>query len=71
MYKTKVVIDTMDDVKRFVELVKNVPSPVNLENGNLRVDGKSLLGILHAKEWKELWCTCEQDIYNLIRDYAR
>jgi hypothetical protein len=34
--------------------------------GTLRVDGKSFLGIAHAREFKELWCECEVDITTKI-----
>lgn len=25
----------------------------------------------HEVDWNTLWCECEEDIYNLIRDYVR
>ena len=36
----------------------------------MRVNAKSMLGMLYAMTFSEMWCECDHDIYLLIRDYC-
>lgn len=66
--KVRVNLDTATDIAQFVLVTSSIKDDVFLINdtGSLRVDGKSFLGIAHAKEFKELWCECETDITSKI-----
>lgn len=63
MTRTKIRLDTMSDVNRFVSAMSKVDDKVWLEDdeGN-RVSAKSLLGAIYSMEWKRIYCYCEKDI---------
>ena len=62
--KLKITLDTMTDVKTFVDVVSRVDVPVFLSDGaRQQVCAKSQLGVILAKmEWDEIYCLCEKDI---------
>ena len=39
------------------------------DNQGLRVNAKSVLGMLYALEFEELWCESDKDIYSKIEHY--
>jgi hypothetical protein len=63
MTRTKIRLDTMSDVTRFVSEMTKVDSKVWLEDdeGN-RVSAQSLLGVIYSMEWKTIYCYCNKDI---------
>ena len=68
--KVRVRLDTLRDIAAFVLAVSSVKSKAYLTNDeNLRVDGKSFLGVAHAHEFDNLWCECEEDIYSKISSF--
>lgn len=68
--KVRVRLDTLGDIAAFVLAVNDVKSMVYLTtDNNLRVDGKSFLGVAHAHEFNNLWCECEEDIYSKIYSF--
>lgn len=69
--KAKIMLDTITDIANFVLVASTVDSPVYLTNNKgLKVDGKSFLGVAHAHEFEDLWCECEEDIYNKISHFV-
>ena len=69
--RVRIRLDTMTDIAHFVLIVSEVEEDVLLKNDkNLVADGKSFLGAAHAKEFKNLWCECERDIYNKIKNFV-
>ena len=67
MYKTKIRLDTMTDVNKFVTLVSTINSKVYLQDGkDFCINAKSILGGLAAIEWTDIYCLSEEDIYNKI-----
>ena len=68
--KAKIRLDTATDIANFVIITNRIPEPVYVTDGNrLCIDGKSFLGLTHAREFKTLWCECDKDIYNLISPF--
>ena len=68
--KAKIRLDGLTDVARFVLKTSSVKEPVYVTCGErICVSGKSFLGLAHAKEYNELWCECEKDIYTLIEEF--
>ena len=68
--KVQVRLDTLSDIAAFVLAVSSVKSKVYLTNDeNLRVNGKSFLGVAHAHEFDNLWCECEENIYSKIESF--
>ena len=68
--KVRIELDTLSDVREFVKAVTTVEAPVHLVSENLRVSAKSLLGAMYTMEWSEVWCECEEDIYNKIARFV-
>lgn len=69
--KLKIRLDTVSDANRFAAIASGVEGRVVITDGNgLCVNGKSVLGALHALEFTDLWCESEKEIYGLIRDFV-
>ena len=69
-FRAKVRLDTKTEIINFVSRVTSVSVPVFLTSGALCVSGKSLLGAIYTLEWDDLWCECEEDIYNHIERFT-
>lgn len=65
--KQRIRLDTMSDIRSFVDTVSTVTEKVTLEDddGN-RVSAKSLLGAVYTVEWKTIYCYCDKDISGII-----
>lgn len=63
MNKIKVVLDTQGDVREFVSIATGISVPVYLEDGSgLRVNGKSLMGVLYGiGEFENLYVLSDDD----------
>ena len=72
MKKYKIVLDTVSDVTNFVKNVSIArDATVTVTDGNgLRVNAKSIIGMLYALEFDELWCESDTEIYEKIKDYV-
>ena len=68
--KAQIELETQTDVMNFVKIVTEIEEDVTVTDGDgLRVNGKSLMGMLYALEFNELWCECQVDIYQKIKNY--
>ena len=71
MHRVKIELTTMSDVVAFVEKVKRINGAVTVIDGTgLRVNAKSLLGMVYALEFTSLWCESDEDIYTEIQQFA-
>ena len=62
--KAKIRLDTMRDINDFVRICTGIIPPVHITDGaGLKVSGKSLIGVMYAMEFDEIWCECEEDIF--------
>ena len=60
----------MRDVQDFVNIATRMHGNVYItDNAGLKVSAKSLLGVLYAMEFEELWCEADEDIYRNIEDF--
>ena len=60
----------MSDVQSFVRIATAHQGQIYVtDNAGLKVSAKSLLGMLYALEFDELWCESEEDIYHAIEDF--
>ena len=66
--RQKINLDTMSDIKEFVDTVSLIQEPVFIEDGQgSRVTAKSLMFTATAKMyWSDLYVTCEKDISGSI-----
>lgn len=66
----KIRLDTLSEVNKFVRFANSIDGNVTItDNQGLRVNGKSLLGMLYAMEFEELWCESDVEIYQMIEDF--
>ena len=71
--KYKIVLDTVSDVTTFVKnvITEKDANVTVTDNRGLRVNAKSLMGMLYALEFDELWCESDTEIYEKIRQWVR
>ena len=70
--RTKIVLDTMSDIQKFVAVTTAIPYNIVVkDNNNHCVNAKSLLGMIYAMEFDEIWCECDVDIFHQIREFVR
>jgi hypothetical protein len=68
--KVKIRLDTTKDAKDFSNTCAFLPGKITVtDNNGLRINAKSLLGMLYALEFEELWCESERDIYTSISNF--
>jgi hypothetical protein len=68
--KAKIRLDTTNDAANFSNICLSLPGLITItDNKGLRINAKSILGMLYALEFEELWCESENDIYMKIKDF--
>ena len=71
MFRDKIYLETEGTILDFIATVSQVPYQVVVTDGEgMRVNAKSMLGMLYAMTFVEMWCECDHDIYFLIRDFC-
>ena len=71
MHKLQIELDTMTDVTEFVSITSKLSGAiVVVDNKGMRVNAKSILGMLYAMEFEELWVESDEDIYNAISKFV-
>lgn len=71
--KVRLRLDTVTDVNKFVNITTALKQPITITDGNgLRVNAKSVIGVLHALEFDNLVCETEDDndIYMAIKEFV-
>lgn len=69
-HKYKIAIDTMTMATEFVTITTKLPGKiVVVDNKGMCVNARSILGVIYAMEFEELWCESERDIYNAIEKF--
>ena len=62
MHKYRIRIDTLKDAEHFAYAAQTVLATVLVKDGEGHcVNGKSLLGMLYAMEFNELWCEVDSE----------
>lgn len=70
MFKSRITLDTMSDIQRFVAAVSAVNKDVFLTDGsNFKVSAKSLLGAICTVEWNKIFVECEDNIGHIIDNF--
>jgi hypothetical protein len=65
--KVKIGLNTMTDIRVFVDRVSSVEEDVILkDNTGHCVNAKSLLGAVYTMEWTDVYCECKKDISGRI-----
>lgn len=71
-YTYKIGLNTMNDVKKFVETATKCEGRLILKSGtNLSVNAKSLLGVMlaHHLKWNDLTLVADRDCYFEFRKF--
>lgn len=75
MFRQRVQLETLTDVKDFVQICSSLPAKFRIylvdETGDQRVSATSLLGALGTVEWKETYVEATEDIYSNIQRFVR
>lgn len=70
MSSYKIRLDTLSEVHQFVKVASSVNGHITItDKQGLRVSGKSVLGMLYAMEFEELWCESDTEVYHLIESF--
>lgn len=76
MVKAMIILESVDDVKDFVEITRRAPYECDLTAGRYKVDGKSIMGVLSLDLSKPVLLTLhdgdtttEQDALEDYREY--
>ena len=68
--KVKIILDTITDIGNFVVAVTNATSKSDqvyvTDGSRCCVNAKSFLGLVATRDFSELWCESEKDIYRAI-----
>ena len=68
--RAKIFMDTIDQAKEIERIAKECDAAVYIKDGTgLCVNAKSLVGVLHAMEFNELWLESEEDYFIKFKDY--
>lgn len=68
--KVKIRLDTNQDAINFANLASKLGGTIIItDNRGLCVNAKSVLGMLYALEFEELWCESSVDIYKRIEKF--
>jgi hypothetical protein len=69
--RCKINLDTDSDVARFVNIAAKLPGQIVVVDGEgLCVSARSILGMLYAMTFTELWCEADTDIYKHIESFV-
>ena len=71
MFRYKIYLDTEGSIMDFINSVSKSRHLVYVTDGSgIRVSAKSMLGMLYAMTFAEMWCECDHDIYHLVKDFC-
>lgn len=72
--KVKIQLDTITDIGNFVVAVSHATGKndkVYVTDGDrCCINAKSFLGLVAARDFEELWCESEKDIYSAIAHFV-
>ena len=72
--KVRIILDTLTDDGQFVIAVHNATGKNDkvwvTDGAGSRINAKSFLGLHAAREFNEIWCESEKDIYRAIYPFV-
>ena len=72
-YRMKIRIDTDNDVAKIVSIATKFDKDTRIEivdGEGMRVNARSILGMLYAMTFEEIWLESDKDVYNEFFDFA-
>ena len=68
--KNRIRLDTHTDAMRFAQIASTLAGKIKITDGDGHcVNAKSVLGMLYALEFDNLWVESENDIYSSIEEF--
>ena len=68
--KVKIRLDTITDIGQFVLAVHNATGKNDkvwvTDDDGARINAKSFLGLIATRDFNQIWCESEKDIYRAI-----
>lgn len=69
--RVKIRLDTATQAAAFANITSKLDGKITITDAaGLKVNAKSVMGVLYALEFTELWCESENDIYRNIEDFV-
>lgn len=72
--KVKIQLDTITDIGNFVVAVSQATGKYDkvyvTDGDRCCINAKSFLGLVASREFDELWCESEKDIYTAIEHFV-
>lgn len=71
MERYKIELVTLTDVKTFTEIASNQSEDIQIQltDGNYIINARSILGVMYALEWNNLWLIASEPVYDAFKDY--
>ena len=74
MMKYRISLITLDDIRKFVDIMTDFDYSATLENeqGTYRINARSFLGAVAAVEdWKDIWVVSDSpNLYTAVKDFV-
>lgn len=71
MTRVKIRLDTLKDINRFAQIARTVQDELVVTNntGSYKVNAKSILGLMYAIEWNDIYMVASSINYMKFRDF--
>lgn len=69
--RSKIRLDTLKDINRFAGIAAKINDDIIVTNahGNYRVNAKSILGLMYAIEWNDIYLETKTDHYSAFSEF--
>lgn len=69
--RVRINLDTMSKITDFVSDATKFNGKIYLTDAkrDFIVSAKSLLGAVYSIEWDEVWCECDEDVFQIVGKY--
>lgn len=69
--KAQIRLDTKESAIRLAAIAEKLDGKITITDAaGLRVNAKSVIGVLYSMEFSELWIESENDIYSHISEFV-
>ena len=69
--KYKIELVTLTDIKTFTEIASSQAEDIQIQltDGNYIINARSILGVMYALEWNNLWLIASEPVYDAFKNY--
>ena len=68
----EISLETSKDAKEFIAVVSRIPYEIFIVSGSgLKINARSILGVILSMTFRESWVECEADIYEQIQKFIK